>query len=314
MSVVSVREIPDGRGGDSEGITKTRSDRIFRVVCNSTSDNQFTILQAGLLPAQYSFYPGNIFLTCRTMDIRQEKGGFIWIAKAGYSSEPIPQEKIDREQYPNPADRPCRVSARADQYRKIVTYAALVAPEDGVISVDGSDDLADTGVAGDLGALLNSAGDEFDDVTEADDSRQVIILRKNFSEPPTDLFMLENRVNDDVVTIWRNDFPTRTLKCKGTTIGEMQTENGYDYYPWECELTYNQDGWDFEILDKGLYYLDSGTHTRIKDSKGVDVSVSQLLDGSGGILASPTSATAVYRVYRYYKDGDFSQLPLEPQQ
>ena len=68
-----------------------------------------------------------------------------------------------------------------------------------------------------------------------------------------------------------------------------------------------------ELLDSGFMIKDPSDSTKrvaayIDD--GTEPSTPALLDGSGGLLANPTPANAVFLSFDVYKTRTFSSLPL----
>ena len=90
MAVTDCSEIAEGRGGDLT-IDDDNDTRVYNVTCSLATDDKYTILASGLLPALLSDHPKNGTrpqnrrLYLRRYRIRQLHGNFIWRVECEYA-------------------------------------------------------------------------------------------------------------------------------------------------------------------------------------------------------------------------------------
>jgi hypothetical protein len=206
-----------------------------------------------------------------------EEDGCQWECSATYGA-------YDATQLPsNPVDWPLRISHSFAKFES-------VADED----TDGN-------------AILNSAGDYFDPPVTRDDSRPILRIQRNEKEfDPDTAFKYKDAVNKD--PFFGAD--PGTVKC-----ADIQAELSFNndvgwFYACTYEFEYNPDGWEKQILDMGLKYLDATDTLVPVMEKGIPATSPVLLDGGGGILASGDDP--VFLKFKVYPEVDFAPLNLDP--
>lgn len=293
MSVLRISEKWDGRGGESGGITDTRSTRSFLVITSSRYDDEFTIAASGLLPTQFSSHPHFAFLTARRTRYNQRsEHSRVWDVEVEYSSEPLSQREQEeaQQQSPNPLARAPQVRWASQQYAKAIHK-----------DLDGK-------------ALVNSAGDPFDPPVEVDRSRWVVTISKNVSSVPPVILTYSDSINDNPFTIGGVTVEAKKAKLMALEISELQVENDIQFYVFTYAMEFRKEGWTLEVLDQGLRQKDPNDATlriRIQDDgdPAQDVQSPWPLDGSGGKLADPKFDTVKFLEFRAYEERDFSILP-----
>lgn len=289
MAVIEVRELND-RGGSAD-LSAAESTRNLRVRVDSPADTEFTIMADPRIPRYLAPHPGNLFSTCRRLQIRMLQHWQWWMVTAEYSTAPLQQDEKDRSENPNPLDRRARIRWSSQQYRKPVWKDR-----------DGK-------------AILNSAGQPFDPLPEIDASHWVATVTKNMTFVPSWLLEYEDAVNSDGYTIDGLSVEPKKSKLMHLDIGDVQEENGYEFRPVSFTIEFRKDGWDLEILDAGFEELADGPDgepTRILDKRGNFVSHPWPLNADGlAIKPKPTPDNAHYIKSPSYEEKPFAVLPLQ---
>jgi hypothetical protein len=152
-----------------------------------------------------------------------------------------------------------------------------------------------------------------------DDSRLVGTIVKNLARTPAHILNYQDAINSDSVKIDGLVFPKFTLKS-AVRVSRWITEGKYKYRQVTTVVQYREEGWDFEIQDKGYEELSQtlakvvagivpvSQLKKITDRNGAFVKDPQLLDGKGKLLQP--GKDPVYFVWRKYKELPFSRLPL----
>lgn len=302
MSVTKIEEMWPGRGGKFGGVEDSSRTRKWRVRTDNKFDGEDSIISYGIstgkFPERFTAHPNNPKLTARSLNAdNQEDSPYHWIVTCEYTSAPISKEQKDKEDNPNPNDRPAKIKWVTSLYRE-----AIVKDQAGK-------------------AILNSAGDYPDPPVERDRSNWTISISKNIPAIPTWLLDYNNcPINDSSFTV--QGLPIDPEKARLTTveIGEENEENGFKYYPIRLELELKKEGWKTSILDQGfreLKVLTEGedpeqVHIQVADENGVlsNITSPALLDGEGLKIPNPTPDDAKYLDYDTNEKKDFSVLPL----
>ena len=278
MSIEAIREIWSGRTA-SKSLEKFKREyaRKFRVVCTTANDDVNAILSNVLLPVVgVSLYPTDSGALCDKSDLSQDQNKYD--ISYHYSSD-IP---VVAQQNPDPLARPAVFKTTWTKQTKPI-YKDL----DGI-------------------AVLNSAGQPFEQPIEIDSGYPILTIEKNYASYSwTTVMNLQNTINDDV---WQG-FPKWAARMDGIDIEEKE-ENGAMYFHVVFRIIINNtaDGtWHpFKILDAGYGELDDDDNlVQILDKYGQPVSKPVPLDGAGH--SDPTSE--VYQQFRVYQQADWSGIP-----
>lgn len=301
MSILNIQETPRSREAViSAMISDQMVAREWLVTVDDPYDNRFTITADPLwaesdIPSFLAAHPDNLFYTCR--NVRLEPASPLhWYARAEYSTAPISQEEKEKDEQPNPLLRLTKFSVDTVEFER---YA--------------DKDVNDK-------AYVNSAGEPYPPQVH-EDSRPIVRLRKNVAFWQTSWFQLNNTVNESQVTITDQyssiTIPAETGLLKRLQLGELQSENDFQFYSLTCEIHVKDDDdkWVTKLRDQGFYYSDSGnsnklTRIQVLDSSGqaTDCSVEQPLDGSGAPLYGTPSVFDVNQDYEYhYNDFEKSE-------
>jgi hypothetical protein len=283
MSVVSVKEIHPGRdGGDDLGKEGGKSSitRKFRVITSSVYDGADTVLQSCANLGTVHPTATWLYVNSRRA-VNDSQSKLMWIATLKYTSQ--------RERTENPLAQPVEITWSTES-------------EQAHAFTDKDDD-----------AILNSAGDYYEDGVPIELSHWVAKVTKNVAYVPSWINSYRNAINSDVFYLDGLTIAVRSAKLKSIAIGKWSTQNGIWYRTIDMSIKIT-DTWVASILDQGLRRkIDvDGTDvlTRCINEDGTEATKPVLLDGSGDQLASPTPATAVFNDHYIYPELPYSVLPL----
>jgi hypothetical protein len=291
MAVVSFKEIADGAGAQSSGPEESSITRVFRVTCDSKYDNALSIQPS--MPIDYGTtltgYPNFV---CQSVNYDREHIGPSFsthILTYEFRTTAVDQEKLDRQQFPNPLDRRARVTVRSVRYGELK-------------------------ITDKNGEVKRTSAGEIYPAKEVDANRWTIHVRKNYTVIPDFIWTYQNKLNDSTITVKGRTLEPETVKFGDVVVPELVKENGVEHYPVEFELDYRRDGWKDKRVDAGFYYLDGTTLKRIKDGEEEPVVVEEWLDGTGGklrdIISNPQPGDETINEFDDYETADFSILPL----
>lgn len=241
MSVTEVRYLPNREGEQSDDWTQTITIKAL-VVTDNRADGPITVFSSPLVPRLWTQYlAGNeshleyggpyLLLSKRKVtekELIQETGGSLWELELEYTTHKV-------QKYENPLDQPVRYSLEWAQYDRVVEK-----------DKDGN-------------PLVNTIGDLFTDPPyKEEDARPVLRAYRNEPDVATRINFIasfRNALNSDSF----HGMAPRTCRMRNITSGDLQTQNGVDYYKFTYEIEFNEDTWDPDILNRGH---------RAKDSNG----------------------------------------------
>lgn len=286
MSVVSIKEIHDGRdGGDDISNDGAKSDitRRFRVYTSSPYDGADTVLQAcdnlGVVHPTANW----LFIKSRRA-ANEPYSKLVWIVTLKYESYKGSQQTPTT----NPLSMPAEVTWNTEQSQENATR-----DKNGY-------------------AILNSAGDYYEDGATVEVSRWVAKVTKNIPYMPSWIDSYRDAINTDSFYLDGMLITARTAKMSSISIGAWSFQNNVRYRQLEMQIKIRET-WIKYILDQGLRREIDGLDGWLEkciDSDGAAVTKPVLLDGSGGQLDSPTPETAVFNAHYIYPEMPFSYLPL----
>lgn len=281
MGLFSIRELHTGRSGSDatgdKGAIATYS-RSFRVIMTSQFDTISEV--AAAMPNLGSVYPDDPFATCIRRRVNShDKAKRMWLTSADYSTK----GKLE-----NPFDDPAII-----EWNTSTTVEPFYKDN-----------------AGD--AILNSAGDYYEEGLKDDVSRWTVSITTN--QPGIPLFIDDYRdaINEDDVLIDGLLVPLETAKVSGIRIGRVEDRNGIFYRVFTLGIKI-KDSWLREVLDQGMHRKDPNDATkriRCVNDDGTFATKLKLLDGAGAQLANPTPATAEFNTHDIRNLQPFSVLPL----
>ncbi len=278
--LVSLQEIGPGGNAEDEVSNKasvTRATRTFRGVCDSPFDDGGTVLQGCDLPGAQHPTWNFLYLRRRHAD-RDSRSKLVWIATLSYGNEL--QLQI------NPLAEPA-----------LVGWATETAQVPAIR--DSGPDKTGTNPR----AILNSAGQVFDNYPGRDDSIWIATIRKNLASLSPEIFVYIDGVNLDTVVIDGRSFQPGQCKVMAIDVPlEWSYRNGVQYKQVAFKIGCRHD-WQTHMLDQGLVaqqMVGGGYQTvRLVHQDGTLCPRPVLLDGSGHSLQQvlghpPTPADAHY--------------------
>ena len=275
MTITYLGEDPAGRTANNT--TGVRSyTRVFKFKTTDKNDTAWDIGSHASSPRI-----GDVFYDawCQSITVTNTSPFAGWTVTAEYSSE--------RELVTDPTNDPAVITINTEQFQKV----------------------AETDINGD--SVCNSAGDPFDPPYMMDDSRRVISVSKNMSGHPSWVLSYADVVNSDTFVVKGVTYAVGVGKVQRVSIGEQQTRNGVPFVVVTLEIHCQRDGWILRPLDAGFREKSGAGMINILNTIDFErPSAPVPLNGSGLVLAQPTSATAVYGAYTIYTTAAFSALPL----
>jgi hypothetical protein len=306
--------------GDQSAVSLSFSDntgqltRHFVVRMTSGSDTHATILAAGFLPVKQSGHPAEpLALADRYVFLRRPRTPRLWDVLVEYRTfgESGPSNGLD----PNPFSRGAEIDWSYVPYQKPFYWARKY--NEPQKAKNGRP--FGGGFATKETPVMNSAGVLYNPPPVADDSRLMATIQKNMASTPAFILNYQDAINSDAVKIDGIPFPKFTLKS-AVRVSRWIQEGKYRYRQVTLLIQYREEGWDFEIQDKGYEELSRSLAPavagfvpvaalkKITDRNGAFIKEPYLLDGKGKVLQP--GKDPVYFVYRKYKELPFSRLPL----
>lgn len=158
-------------------------------------------------------------------------------------------------------------------------------------------------------AIVNSAGDFFDQVPTRSESRFTANITANFTSYGS-LLNLSDYINSGAISIDGVSIAAHCGKLGGISVSEAKYQDGITYYECSYSVEVNPHTWLHQPLDCGFRALDSSGDMRVIRSDDLTpVANPALLDGSGAVVTSPSPTTAVFGSYKIYNEGSLSSLP-----
>lgn len=243
------------------------------------------------LPALWASYSylGQTDVTsyARTFDVRLKNpvvSHYVWLITVSY--QPLQPGEQPSQNNPTPTARPVIWNWEREVYMEQLE-------ED----VDGD-------------ALINSAGQPFDEPIEQEATRSVLVATVNvatLTEVIDYATTFSNAVND---ATWM-DLAARQVLCREVTSTPLLTEGANTYYSVTFRFALQPDGetWDRQFLQRGFKYIDAGEIINAKDKDGNLVSEPILLTAAGGKLA--IGGTPVFTdPIKTRREADYGDLPF----
>lgn len=212
------------------GIFQKR-DHTRRFVAETTAnEGSYAVATAAGVPALGNAHPEDAVSLCTDVDAKPNASApNVWTITCKYTND-LPSDDIDEE---DPTLLQVDESWGFDDFSRFVS-------EDR----DGN-------------AILNTAGDRYEDPIEMVDSFPTLTIKKNkLSFSAADAFAYNNSTNSDT---FKGAAPG-TLRVRITATKEFR--GGDVYWAYTYVFRYNPEGWQPKVLETGLYQLD-GSGNRI---------------------------------------------------
>lgn len=277
MTVSYLGEITGERSA-TNSLGKRSYTRAFKLTTSTTAEGAYAVGSHANLPNIGAVFPDDASAWCVSLDVKNSDPWKGWTVTAQYSSE--------KELKENPTDDPAKITVSTEQYQKVAET-----------TVDGY-------------SIVNSAGDIFDPPHMMDDSRRVITVSKNMLTAPLWILDYADVVNSDAFTVLGVTYEIGVAKVQRISISGTQVRGAYNFLSVQIDIHLRRDGWILEPLDVGFRYLSGSYRKAITSDDGTPITTPVMLDGSGLVLADPTSASAIYGSFTIYKTDTFSVIPF----
>ena len=239
------------------------------------------------LPNINDAFPGSARAFCKSVSIDPEQDArkTTWIVTASFGK--LQEDQDNTQEDPNLPDNPLDRNTvwRVDWE----TIQELVTEDK-----DGE-------------AIVNSAGQPFNEALFEDRRLPVMVGRKNYATE-SEIMEIGTEYDRSVNSAVYREQAVRTVKFDGVACSDPQWENGVKYYEAVYRFTVRTETWDRKILDRGIAYLDGGELKNVRDDDGQIVGDPFLLDGSGGKL--PQGQVGVFLTKQANPLKDFNALDL----
>lgn len=297
----------------------------YTVLTDSKTYTAAGLYATGCLPARWTSHPDNIFATVRAIKLHRDvKDPSTWRAVVHYSSVPLTHQEQQWALYSNPCDRPVEIEWETTAYQTPV-----------VCDIDGN-------------AIINSAGEQPDQVSEKTDYYLTASVMKNVTAVPSWVAEYSGKCNKYAFMLGALPVAAECARMGSIRVSAGQQEGNTAFVklsmqlelrvrrtvstspPWPApgigiEGANMPKTYLFSAYAPPPFYLelaDMGIHKRtvtgllpiLTDADGTNpprpVGQPVMLNGLGNKLTSPTMANARFMAYKLYETRDFSVLPL----
>lgn len=298
----------------------------YIVYTDTRTQTEQDIMASGVLPARGMPYGPNAYLAASGCNLKREDANpLVWRATVTYKTDSIDQKEKDKQDYPNPCDRPAEIEWDAVSYTKIQpeTVEAYTLPYTGETSTPAG------------APILNSAGDIFDPPVEVTDYRWTATVTKFVAAVPTWILEMAGRVNAAPFVIDGLPVARMSARVVGIRIGKRMRDNGVNYREIKFTIEFREaresryeddkvpEPYILELQDEGYNFNTGGAGNQgrirvpnytaasvINTTEGVVSPTAVLLDGAGLPLEDPDFESVVFLPFCVYRTADFSLLPL----
>lgn len=254
-------------------------ERAFRLTTTSQADGPFAVGSHASLPNIGSAHPEDAGAFCTDLSVQCVKGWRVWEVVATYSSE-------------------CDISETPTSDAAIITWDSEQFQRPAVFDAAGN-------------AIVNSAGDPFDPPNMMDDSRRIVTVQKNLAAVPSWILTYQDAVNSDSFTVDGVTVGVGLAKMQRVSVGSVQERNGTTFRTVELVMHLQKSGWLLEPLDAGFRENIGGVMYNITNGGDDQLPAAPVpLNGSGLVLANPSTANNVFLSFTVYETKAFSSLPL----
>ena len=305
MSLLSVNEIHDGRGGKTEMSQRggmTSYTRVWRAKTSSPYDDaavvMYTIPSYGSpLPRRGTLFPSDPRATLKSLNPqngRSKEGKRRWIITGEYSSE-----RYGPAQTENPLLEAARIEWVTDTITKEIWFDR-----------NGN-------------WIANKAFDPYLPPWKTDVQFWTCTIRKNLMMVPGWIDNYRNAINSDTFMIQGRSFGPGQAKMTRMAISDVQHRNDWDFYTLTMSIqTASKDtfqltmpNWGYrELVDNSIFYgHEPGTDIEsceISDAMGQKTKQPWPLDADGAAIRPYTLSSLLYNTFDTYPEQPFGALPL----
>lgn len=278
MPDVEYKGINARTANNTKGIRTYSHTHQFNVI-NRDYAREYIVGSQPEVPLIGSRHPDDVYAFCESLDVQMVTMHANWTVTANYTTA--------IEMDVNPYYDPAIIEWDGENFEEVAIY-------------DRSEN-----------AILNSAGDPFENVMR-ERTRRVVTVVKNVTSIPSWIVESEDAVNSAEFMLDGILIPEGLAKLGAPRIGRVQWRGIYPFREMTMVIKLNKDGWALTPLDAGFRYRDDdGNLARcVSDGDGTDVTQPIPLNGFGKVLTDPTPSRAIFGDYDVYPSFDFSVLPL----
>lgn len=300
MSVVSVKEIWNGRAGSEDDKAERTYTRVYRVITNSTFTSSLSVRYALGIPKRFDVYADadgtmDAGAFVKSVKEHQTDDPYVWEVAVEYSS--VLEHPAEGGE--DPLSRPSEIKWGTTKFTK---PAEMTADD-----LDISGGLALPIVIAPT-AILNSADCIFDPPPEFEDFRLTLSITRN--EAAFDPIKIGGFIGTVNLKSFFG-FDPREVRCTGISA-ERVYEKGIFYwkvsYEFEIRAGEGVTAWQSNILDRGYMEYDGPALVAIVDNLLKPVPEPALLDGEGQALVKGDDP--VFLHFTIYSPMDFDLLYL----
>ena len=163
-------------------------------------------------------------------------------------------------------------------------------------------------------ALVNSAGQDFEETPTKDRYYTVYVAQKNFATLE-EIVEINDTFDDTCSSDTVLGRPAQTMRFIGCEISQPIIEAGITYYQGTFRLAYKKEGWKTPLWNRGWAYWDrpktnAGARLVSKDGNGQPLAAPVRLALDGTLLAQNQADTATE--YLLYKPVAYASLVADP--
>ena len=316
MTVTSVNELPDQRGGGEDDKGSRSYSRVYIVETNNKNDGVESVLNAVGLPQFGDIYQTgselNQLAKVNSRTPRQMTGSrTTWRVDIQYTTKKSDGEERDEDDPEDDADPLLRhdVIAWAFEAQQVTVPGAF-----GKQHVSLSDRVVSEG--GNIG-MLNSAGEPFDPPPTFTESHPVVTITRNeetFNAKQAIEF--QDTVNDQFwAGVEAKQARIVSITTPGRVVERLANNVVNTYFPVTYTIAFREKTWAMKVLDQGTFFwtgssVGDGVTRPFATTDGTHYVGN--LDGKGLKLA--VGSTAEFVTFDVYKAKDFTQIkPPLPQ-
>ena len=212
MSVVSVKEVWNGRDGDHDISGERTYSKVYIVTTDSKYDDFATVSSSASLPRRGDNHPSDFDAYCQKVTGTQASfSPTVWNVTAAYSNK--------REASDDPTEDAAEYEWSTEQFQR-----PAFKDKDG-------------------NAIVNSAGDPYLPGLDQDDSRRVVTITKNYQNVPSWVQDMQDAVNSSAITIDGLTIGARKAKVQSVTVGKRFTRNDIEYRTVTIAIHLRRETW-----------------------------------------------------------------------
>lgn len=287
MTVVYKGEIAGERQG-TDSVGNSTYTRAFRLLTTSTADDEYDVKAHLSLPSIGSVHPSHSDAYCVSKSAVNDEPWTGWKVVCNYSTERTVH------------------ATDPEQDETLVSFTSEIFQE--VVQKDYNNK-----------AVLNSAGDLFQEPPLRDAARLIAHVKTNLLAVPTWILSYQNAINDADCTVGGLTVAKWCAKMQNIAVSERKKRGATSYYELSYDIYINKDTWIFQPIDNGFRIKvpsedpdqDGKLKTAVTTLDSLEPSIPVLLNGQGEVIeiVEPDGSNVEYLEFHIYPELDFTALP-----